>query len=82
VPILKGCLQDVAKELGVGGCGVSDDLIHEFCRWGGGEMHAIAAVMGGIASQEVIKAVTRQYVPLNNTFLFNGFTGMTTTLEL
>jgi len=85
VPILKACLQEVAKELGVNGggvCPVSDELIHEFCRYGGGEMHAIASVMGGIASQEAIKAVTRQYLPLNNTFIFNGSNGTTATFEL
>ena len=54
VPVLKGCLQEVCKELGINGgvCPVKDELIHEFCRWGGGEMHSIASVMGGIASQE------------------------------
>ena len=61
---------------------VPDDLVAEFCRWGGSEMHAIASVMGGIASQEVIKAATHQYLPLNNTFIFNGSNGTTATLEL
>ena len=45
-------------------------------------MHSIASVMGGIASQEAIKAVTRQYIPLNNTFVFNGASGTTTTIDL
>jgi hypothetical protein len=34
-----------------GSCPVSDELIHEVCRWAGAEMHSIASVMGGIASQ-------------------------------
>lgn len=45
-------------------------------------MHAIASVMGGIASQEAIKAATHQYQPLNNTFVFNGASGTTATFEL
>jgi len=28
--------------------------------------------MGGVGSQEAIKLVTSQFVPLNNTFIFNG----------
>jgi len=39
-------------------------------------------VLGGVAAQEAIKAVTRQYVPLNNTFLFNGSNGVTAVYEL
>ena len=65
-----------------GACPIKDDTIHEFCRWGGGEMHSIASVMGGVASQEAIKAITHQYVPLNNTFIFNGSSGTTASLEL
>ena len=61
---------------------VSDELLAEFCRWGGGEMHAIASVMGGIASQEAIKAATHQYQPLDNTFIFNGANGTTAAAKL
>ena len=34
------------------------------------------------AWQEAIKAATNQYIPLNNTFIFNGANGTTATLEL
>jgi len=61
---------------------VSDDWIAEFCRWGGAEVHNIDSVMGGVAAQEAIKAVTRQYVPLNNTFIFNGANGVAAALEI
>ena len=78
-PQLKQCVAEVAKELGLppppSGSHVADDLIGEFVRWGGCEMHAIASIMGGIASQEAIKAATHQYQPLNNTFIFNGTSG-------
>ena len=87
MPALKTCLHELTKELSLpplanGASHVSDDLIGEFCRWGGAEMHAISSVMGGIASQEAIKAATHQYQPLNNTFIFNGASGTTATLEL
>jgi len=84
IPALKQCVTEVAKELGINGgsCPVGDELIQEFCRWAGAEMHAVASVMGGIASQEAIKAVTRQYVPLDNTFIWNGSNGTAATLTL
>ena len=40
------------------------------------------SLIGGVASQEAIKAITHQYVPLNNTFIFNGAAGTTATLEM
>eukprot|EP01062_Namystynia_karyoxenos_P073184 TRINITY_DN70021_c0_g1_i1.p1 TRINITY_DN70021_c0_g1~~TRINITY_DN70021_c0_g1_i1.p1 ORF type:complete len:563 (+),score=203.54 TRINITY_DN70021_c0_g1_i1:73-1761(+) len=46
----------------------------EWCRFGHSELHSIASIIGGVAAQEVIKLVTRQRVPLDNTFIFNGIT--------
>ena len=34
---------------------LSEDLIHEMFRFGGAELNAVAAFIGGVASQEVIK---------------------------
>jgi len=51
------------------------DYLEEMCRFGAAELHSVAAVIGGAAAQEVIKLVTHQFVPLNNTFLYNGITG-------
>ena len=85
---LRMSVGEVSKDLGLpppsngASSHVSDDMIAEFCRWGGCEMHAIASVMGGIASQEAIKAATHQYQPLNNTFLFNGANGTTAAAKL
>ena len=36
------------------------------------EMHPVASVMGGVASQEAVKLITHQYVPLHHTFVYNG----------
>jgi amyloid beta precursor protein binding protein 1 len=44
----------------------------EITRYGGAELHNIAAVIGGIASQEAVKVITHQYTPLNNTYIYNG----------
>ena len=90
VPALTKCVVEVTKELNLNGgsgspgnaCPVKEELVHEFCRWGGAEMHSVASVVGGIAAQEAIKAVTHQYVPLNNTFIFNAMTGTAQSNEL
>ena len=82
VSMLKQCVLEATKELNLSTTPMLDDLVSEFCRWGGSEMHNISSVMGGIASQEAIKAVTHQYIPLDNTFIFNGTNGTTATLQL
>ncbi|KAJ3214764.1 NEDD8-activating enzyme E1 regulatory subunit [Dinochytrium kinnereticum] len=51
---------------------VSDDYIHEIVRCGGAELPTMAGIMGGIVSQEVIKILTHQYIPLNNTLIYDG----------
>lgn len=66
------------------GCGPisKDEYIHEMCRYGACELHSIAAFMGGCAAHEVIKLVTGQYVPLNNTFIYNAITATSAVFEL
>lgn len=60
------------NDMGCVGANLSEDLISEMCRFGASELHCVAAFVGGIASQEVIKLVTKQFVPLSGTFIFNG----------
>jgi amyloid beta precursor protein binding protein 1 len=31
-----------------------------------------AALLGGVAAQEAIKLITRQYIPLDNTAVYDG----------
>ncbi|KAG0323216.1 NEDD8-activating enzyme E1 regulatory subunit [Dissophora globulifera] len=57
---------------GIANDAVSKDLTHEICRYGNGAIHNIASLIGGVVSQEIIKLSTRQYIPMNNTFLFDG----------
>lgn len=49
---------------------MKDDYVHEFCRFGASEIHSVAAFVGGCAAFEVIKLITGQYVPFNNTFTY------------
>jgi NEDD8-activating enzyme E1 regulatory subunit len=54
----------------------------EIARAGGAELHNIAALTGGIVAQEVIKVITRQYVPVDNTCLFDGVESKTAVLKV
>ena len=47
-------------------------VAEEVARARGGELHNISALMGGLASQEVIKIITKQYIPIDNTCVFDG----------
>ena len=47
-------------------------VTEEVARAAGGEMHNISAVLGGMVAQEVIKVVTEQYIPVDNTCIFDG----------
>jgi amyloid beta precursor protein binding protein 1 len=51
-------------------------------RFGQSVIHNIASVMGGAASQEVAKIITHKFMPINNTFIFNGICGVAGTYEL
>ncbi|KAJ6674692.1 NEDD8-ACTIVATING ENZYME E1 REGULATORY SUBUNIT [Salix viminalis] len=62
---LKTAVVGLLSDLGCNGTTVTEDLINEMCRFGASELHAVAAFIGGIASQEVIKLITKQFVPMN-----------------
>lgn len=47
-------------------------VTEEVARAAGGEMHNISAVLGGMVAQEVIKIVTKQYIPVDNTCIYDG----------
>ncbi len=44
----------------------------EVARTGGGELHNTSAITGGMVAQEMIKVITKQYVPVDNTCIFDG----------
>ncbi|KQK12447.1 NEDD8-activating enzyme E1 regulatory subunit AXR1 isoform X5 [Brachypodium distachyon] len=69
---LKVAAVSVLSDMGLNGTSLSEDLVTEVCRFAGAEIHPVAAFIGGVASQEVIKLVTKQFVPLMGTFIFNG----------
>ena len=52
---LKSIAVGLLSDLGCNGSSLIEDLINEMCRYGAAELHAVAALIGGIASQEEIK---------------------------
>ena len=69
---IKLILSALLNEWGLGGCTISDEHVQEFCCYGATELHSVASYLGGVASQEVIKLITHQYVPINNTYIYNA----------
>lgn len=72
VPALKHIATSIVQDSSSGPASISDDLVGEMCRFGAGELHCVAAVMGGMASQEAIKLITKQFVPTNGTVIYNA----------
>jgi amyloid beta precursor protein binding protein 1 len=58
------------------------EICAELVRARGAEMHNTAALAGGLVAQEVIKVVTRQYIPVDNTCLFDGIRSLSSVLRL
>jgi len=62
--------------------GINEDMINELVRSGGTELHCIASIIGAIASQEVIKLLTHQMVPLCGTLVYDGINCLSSTLDM
>ncbi|XP_068148334.1 nedd8-activating enzyme E1 regulatory subunit [Drosophila tropicalis] len=78
---LKSIASKMLNDLGMHAT-ISNDVLHEICRFGGAELHAVSAFIGGCAAQEVIKIITKQYKPIDNTFIYNAVTTESVTLKL
>merc|ERR1719312_984486 len=80
---LKTIISAMLTQIGVGSSVQGlDEHIHEICRYGGAELHSVAAFLGGVVAHEVIKLVTGQYVPLDNMIIYNAATSNVTTYKL
>ncbi len=58
------------------------EILEELCRYGGSELHSIAAFVGGYCAQEAIKLITHQYVPIDNTLIYNGIQQSTNVFKI
>jgi NEDD8-activating enzyme E1 regulatory subunit len=54
----------------------------EVARAGGVELHNTSAVLGGMVAQEMIKIITKQYIPIDNTCIFDGIESRCQVLRL
>jgi amyloid beta precursor protein binding protein 1 len=61
---------------------INDDMLLELVRCGGEELHCVAAIVGAMASQEVIKFLTGQCVPLEGTLIYDGINCITGTFDV
>ncbi|KAF2755440.1 hypothetical protein EJ05DRAFT_502901 [Pseudovirgaria hyperparasitica] len=62
--------------------GKIEQYVRELVRAGGSELHNISSLAGGLIAQEVIKVVTKQYVPVDNVCLFDGIMSKSSVLRL
>jgi len=66
-------IQSTLLTLGDGDGGRSSSkYAKEVVRYFNAELHNVASVVGGVASQEAVKLITGQYVPMDGTYVFNG----------
>jgi len=79
---LKKLADPLVKSLGFDADQLPVEHLQELCRYGNSQIHNIAAVMGGVAAQEIIKLITHQWVPLNNTFVFNGISSSSAAISV
>ncbi|ANZ74721.1 BA75_00066T0 [Komagataella pastoris] len=53
------------------------DIVKEILRSKGTQLHNICSFMGGIVGQEAVKLITGQYIPLENSLVFDGINSCT-----
>lgn len=82
VGLLKHVLNKFLNENKVQNFSIKDDFLIEMCRYGNCELHSVSAYLGGCAAQECIKLLTKQFVPFNNTLIYNGIKQTTSIYEL
>lgn len=54
----------------------------EVARTSGAELHNTSALTGGMVAQEMIKIITKQYIPVDNTCIFDGMCSRAQVLHL
>jgi amyloid beta precursor protein binding protein 1 len=61
---------------------LTEDMLREMVRFGGAHMHTIASILGGVVAQEMIKLLTQQWLPMDNTYVFNGIVAASAVLSV
>lgn len=78
---------EILAEIGGKIPGAADNMrveqaAQEVARAAGGELHDTSAVLGGMVAQEAIKIITKQYIPIDNTCIFDGISSRCQVLRL
>lgn len=81
IDAVKAEVRDLEKTIGLD-LFVTDDIIKQVVLYRGSEFPATTALIGGVAAQETIKLLCKQFDPINNTFLWNGTERRGLTLQL
>jgi len=79
---LKKHTDNVLKDFKMEANRISDEFIFEMCRFGNSQVHSVSAFIGGVAAQEVIKLITKKWIPLNNTYVYNGIKASSCSIEI
>jgi len=79
---LSDVMQDIIKTYNQESLVIDSKYIEEVTRFGGCELHTISSVMGGVAAQEVVKLLTKQYAPVTNTMIYDGLNGKMQVFQL
>jgi len=80
--LLKKSVETIASAYNIDCSLIPEEAIQEIVRAGMSEIHTVASLIGALVSQEILKLVTCQYTPMNNTCIFNGINTTTTTYDL
>lgn len=54
----------------------------EVARANGSEIHNVSALTGGMVAQEIIKIIAKQYIPIDNTCIFDGIASRVQILKI
>lgn len=54
---------------------IDDKYLKEILRFGNSKLHNVSAFLGGLGAQEAVKLIMGQYVPFDNTFVYDGIHG-------
>jgi len=66
--------EEIIKDRYEGLVPIETTYFEEMARYGDSQLHTISSLLGGVASQEIIKLITHQFTPINNTYVYNGIT--------
>lgn len=51
---------------------IDEKYFYEMVRFSDTQVHTVSAFLGGVASQEAIKILIKQYTIFNDTFIYDG----------